>query len=147
MWAVIVAVVVLGTGSLGVFKTLKEPELLYVHSGSLAECPNRPSCVSSLAAEGSDFHVAPLPAASQAQMRDALTALGGQIKHQNDGYLHALFVTPKMKFHDDLEVLQDGDRWQVRSVSRFGYRDFGVNAKRVDALRAALGQREVDVPR
>lgn len=147
MWAVIVAVVVLGAGSLGVFKTLSEPELLYVTSGSLAECPDRPSCVSSRAASGSDFHIAPLPAASQAQMRDALTALGGQIKHQSDGYLHAVFVTPKMKFHDDLEVLQDGSRWHVRSVSRFGYRDFGVNAERVEALRAELSQREVGVPR
>ncbi len=142
MVGALVAAVLLGVGSLGVYKTVMEPEILYITSGSLAECPNRPSCVASLAAPDSAFYVAPLPQASAEQMHDAVVEIGGQIKQQRDGYLHAVFVTPRMKFHDDLEVLQDGSQWQVRSVSRFAYRDFGVNLKRVEALRQALGRRE-----
>lgn len=142
MIGAIIAAVLVGLGSLGVYKTVSEPEILYVHSGSLAECPNRPSCVASLAAPDSAFHVAPLPQASSEQIRDAVIQIGGQIKHQSDGYLHAVFVTPRMKFHDDLEVLQDGEQWQVRSVSRFAYRDFDVNRKRVETLRQALSRRE-----
>ncbi len=142
MIGVIVAAVVVGVGSLGVYKTLAEPGILYPSSGSIATCPNRPSCVASLADADSDFHVAPLPAASADQMRAALLAMGAQVRRDDDGYLHAVFVTPRMKFHDDLEVLRDGEQWQVRSVSRFGYRDFGVNRQRVEQLRERLNRRE-----
>lgn len=142
MLGIIIAAVAVGVGSLGVYKTVTEPELLYPQSGSLENCPDRPSCVSSLAAVGSDFHVAALPEATQEQIHKSVVALGGEVKSEQEGYLHAVFVTPRMKFHDDLEVLHDGSQWQVRSVSRFGYRDFGVNRQRVETLRQELSRRE-----
>ncbi len=56
-------------------------------------------------------------------------------------YLHVLFLTPVMRFHDDVELLiQPGGVIQVRSMSRFGYGDHGVNRARVEAIRAEFSK-------
>ena len=46
-----------------------------------------------------------------------------------------------MGYVDDVEVLLDekASLIQVRSASRLGSSDFGVNRKRVEAIRLALG--------
>jgi uncharacterized protein (DUF1499 family) len=56
------------------------------------------------------------------------------------GYLHATFTTPLLKFTDDLELWLDapGGVLQVRSASRLGRSDLGVNRARVERLRAQL---------
>jgi uncharacterized protein (DUF1499 family) len=55
-------------------------------------------------------------------------------------YLHAVFHTPRMRFADDFEAMIDpaANVLHVRSASRLGRRDFGVNRQRVEALRAAF---------
>jgi uncharacterized protein (DUF1499 family) len=47
-----------------------------------------------------------------------------------------------MRFVDDVELLIGGDAVQVRSASRLGYSDLGVNRERIEALRQALAQAE-----
>jgi uncharacterized protein (DUF1499 family) len=39
---------------------------------------------------------------------------------------------------DDVEFFYDGTAIQVRSAARLGRRDFGVNRKRVEKLRALI---------
>lgn len=127
----------------GVYKTMTTPAHLYAVSGSFAGCPPRPSCVSSLAED--DLHrVAALGYAGDAltalsMLREVIERLGGKIAHESPGYLHAVFTTPTMRYRDDLEVLvlPEG-KIEVRSISRFGYRDFGVNRERVERLRQAF---------
>ena len=57
-----------------------------------------------------------------------------------DTYLRAESRSRLWKFVDDLELsLSPADGWiQVRSASRVGYSDFGVNRRRVEALREEL---------
>ena len=43
-----------------------------------------------------------------------------------------------MGFVDDVEFYCDGTAIQVRSASRLGYSDLGVNRKRVEAIREAF---------
>jgi uncharacterized protein (DUF1499 family) len=62
------------------------------------------------------------------------------IKQEQD-YLYAEFRTPLMRYVDDVELYFDGQVLQVRSCSRLGRRDFGVNRKRVEALRALIEAR------
>jgi uncharacterized protein (DUF1499 family) len=59
---------------------------------------------------------------------------------QTDDYLHAQCQTRWLRFTDDLELWlePDGKLIQVRSASRLGREDFGVNRERVEALRAAF---------
>lgn len=52
-------------------------------------------------------------------------------------YLHAEFRSAVLGFVDDVEFLFDAPGViQVRSASRTGYYDFGVNRERVETIRA-----------
>lgn len=59
------------------------------------------------------------------------------------GYLHAESTSRIFRFVDDLEVYLDAPRGElvVRSASRVGRSDMGVNGERVEALRAAFRER------
>jgi uncharacterized protein (DUF1499 family) len=60
-----------------------------------------------------------------------------KIVEQKDNYLYAEFSTPLMGYVDDVEFhCCDGKAIHVRSSSRLGIRDFNVNRKRVEAIRA-----------
>lgn len=121
------------------------PGGLGVRAGRLAACPAKPNCVSSQA-EDEAHRIAPF--AFEGSATDAMAKLGRVIAAQpgatvvtrNGGYLYATFETPVLGFVDDVEFAADAARHviDVRSASRLGYRDFGVNRKRIEALRAAL---------
>jgi uncharacterized protein (DUF1499 family) len=59
---------------------------------------------------------------------------------QTESYLHATFRSSLFGFVDDVEILKDEDGLQVRSMSRVGRGDMGVNRKRVDALHVSWQQ-------
>jgi uncharacterized protein (DUF1499 family) len=61
------------------------------------------------------------------------------IKSEAD-YLYAQYTTPLMKYVDDVEFWFDPSAQviQVRSASRLGKSDLGLNRKRIEAVRAAL---------
>lgn len=133
--------VVLAGLAIALYATFRTPGHLYGQTGVFADCPARPSCVSSVA-EDEVHRIEPLRYEGdllQAHERlvEAIRAMpGGRIEEERAEYLHVLFTTPKMRFRDDLELLIEPDgQIQVRSISRFGYRDFGVNRARVEELR------------
>ena len=65
---------------------------------------------------------------------------GAKIVKSEADYLYAQYTTPLMKFVDDVEFWYDpvAQVIQVRSASRIGESDLGVNRKRIEAVRAAL---------
>ena len=110
---------------------------------ALAPCPDKPNCVSSLAPDD-DHRVAPFAISGGAigwvALRDAVAAMPRTtIVDEREGYLHAECRSRIFRFVDDLELQQEasGDRVDVRSASRVGYGDMGVNRERVESLRAA----------
>ena len=58
-------------------------------------------------------------------------------------YLYAEFRTRLMRYVDDVELYYDerAGLVHVRSASRLGRRDFGVNRRRVEELRALVAAR------
>ena len=121
------------------------PATLGVRDGRLAPCPDRPNCVSSEATD--DAHrVAALdftgdPAAALQRLDRVIAGQdSASIVTRRDGYLHAEFTTRLMGFVDDFEARVDlaAGVIQVRSASRLGYGDLGVNRGRVEAIRAAF---------
>jgi uncharacterized protein (DUF1499 family) len=64
---------------------------------------------------------------------------------ESDDYLHAECRSAVFGFVDDLELhlRRQSNSIAVRSASRLGYRDFGVNRKRVERLRAVLAAQGV----
>ncbi len=118
------------------------PADLGARNGRLAPCPGTPNCVSSQAAD--DRHrVAPLPYAGSRE--DAMARLAATVRSfpraeivtETDGYLHAEFTSFLFRFVDDVEFLADDDAKviHIRSASRIGRSDLGVNRKRVEAVR------------
>jgi uncharacterized protein (DUF1499 family) len=79
--------------------------------------------------------MAKLVAALQAMPRTAIV-------QQDAGYVYAQCTTQLLKFTDDIELYLDKAAGviHVRSASRIGRKDLGVNRARVEQLRAALGQ-------
>ena len=62
---------------------------------------------------------------------------GTAVSEETPGYLYAQCSTRWLKFTDDLELWLDEAAHviHVRSASRLGRKDFGVNRARVEALR------------
>ncbi len=80
-------------------------------------------------------------AAAMNRLRDVLKAWpGASIIEDRPDYIAAQFETRWLRFVDDAEFLLDPAAHviHVRSKSRLGRKDFGVNRKRVEALRRKL---------
>jgi uncharacterized protein (DUF1499 family) len=117
--------------------------------GKLAPCPRSPNCVSSQADASDKTHfIAPIEftGSAAAAMKRAKSAIEqiprATVVENSDEYLRAEFSSRLFKFVDDLELLPDESRHviDVRSASRTGHGDLGVNRKRVEALRKALAE-------
>lgn len=83
----------------------------------------------------------PDPQATFTRLAEAIRQTpGARIIEQRDGYLYAEFETRWMKFIDDAEFLLDASARvvHVRSASRLGRKDFGVNRSRIESLRATI---------
>lgn len=119
------------------------------HAGAfekkLPSCPNSPNCVSSQTADKEHF-IAPFKIVGKAEEAWAALkqALAGQsrtvITDETDETLHAQATSLVFRFVDDIDVILDADAglMHIRSASRVGYSDLGVNRKRVETLRLAL---------
>ncbi len=107
-------------------------------NGRLAPCSSKPNCVSSEEGTQPEKKVKPL-GASLEQAKAAVIASGGTITSESDNYISATFMSKIYKFVDDVELRDSGDgNVQIRSGSRVGYSDRGVNRRRVEAIRQAL---------
>ncbi len=80
--------------------------------------------------------------ATIARIRAIVEVMPGATVVQDDGdYLYVQFSTRLMKFVDDAEFWFDPSSRvvHVRSASRLGRKDFGVNRTRIETIRAGLG--------
>jgi uncharacterized protein (DUF1499 family) len=120
----------------------KRPGNLGVHEGRLAPCKRSPNCVSSHANPADlEHYIAPIHGTMAAAREAVRTMPRTTIVEQREDYLYTEFRTPLMRYVDDVELFFDGQVLQVRSCSRLGRRDFGVNRKRVEALRTLIEAR------
>jgi uncharacterized protein (DUF1499 family) len=121
------------------------PERIGVADGRLAPCPSSPNCVAS-DADDADHRVEPLrferdPALVWAGLKAVLADRPRTTTVVADGhYLHAEAKSRVFGFIDDVEFhLRPAERLiAVRSASRVGKYDFGVNARRIESVRQAL---------
>ena len=120
-----------------------KPAGLGVKDGRFAPCPSTPNCVSSQSIDP-EHAVAPLrfttsPDQAMARLKKIITGMTrAKIVEERGSYLHAEFTSLIFRFVDDVEFYMDADTKliQIRSASRVGRSDFGVNRKRVDEIRA-----------
>lgn len=118
----------------------KQPELGLLNN-QLRVCPSTPNCVCSEGLIETSF-VEPLSysiahAAAWDSVKQAVVATGGVVVSERDAYLHARYVTPMLRYVDDVELRMDEDKHviHIRSASRVGYSDLGTNRQRVERIR------------
>jgi uncharacterized protein (DUF1499 family) len=111
--------------------------------GRLKQCPDTPNCVSSEFVSDAEHYIEPLAysAGEAAQVSPRLKAIiyqmGGSIQVEEVDYLAATFTSSVFRFVDDLELRIDTGQKTIhlRSASRVGHGDGGVNRKRVELLK------------
>lgn len=111
---------------------------------ALKPCPSSPNCVSSLAEEDPNHRAPPLSwtgelTQAKVRLRQAVLAAGNAtFVVEEDTYWHIEFRSRLFRFVDDVEFLFDlaSKQIHVRSASRVGRSDLGVNRKRVEKIRA-----------
>jgi len=126
------------------------PAQVGIQQTGLAACPASPNCVSSDASDAA-HRVAPFvlsspPAEAWKSVRAAVAALPDtQVVAASASRLHAESTSEIFGFVDDLELQLRVSQGliAVRSASRLGYGDMGVNRSRVEELRDALIARGV----
>ena len=129
---------------MGIFSG-KRPTDLGLSNGRLKPSPSSPNAVSTQATDA-DHRVAPLAYAGTRER--ALASLRAIVEHTprtriveaNPDYLYVEYTSALMGFVDDVEFYFPPNEKlvHVRSASRLGYRDFGVNRARIEAIRLKL---------
>jgi len=152
MLLALLAAAVLLAGQFGAFAG-RVPTDLGVRDGRLQPPSTAPNSVSSQAdlwpehPQRDAARIAPLPLlpagapATMGRLRVLIDDMPGAVVIvANRDYLRAQFTTRWMGFVDDAEFWADPQAGvvQVRSASRLGQRDFGVNRARIEAIRALL---------
>ena len=117
----------------------RRPKNIGVIGGRLSPCRSTPNCVSSQADPADKEHyIAPIPFKGDAiaAVRRAVESMPrSRIISVDSHYLYAEFRSALLGYVDDVEFHYDGSVIHVRSASRLGRRDFGVNRARVEELR------------
>ncbi|MCA3033941.1 MAG: DUF1499 domain-containing protein [Rhodocyclaceae bacterium] len=133
---------------MGLFSGKRPTDLGYTN-GKFKPMPRSPNAVSSTTAKDDKHYIEPLKFDGAAEV--AWTRLneivsgqkGATVVSTNAGYTYAEFKTPLMGYIDDVEFALDAGASviHVRSASRLGESDLGLNRKRVEAIRTAFGQK------
>ena len=136
------------------FLTAKRPATVGVIGGRLQACDVRKSnCVCSQQPGGQGHVMGPheiQPFSFEGDAGDAMTRVIAVLMQQGNchiavnrpDYVHAEFTSDKLGFVDDVEFLlsQAEHVIHVRSASRLGLSDFGVNRARIETLREAFDE-------
>lgn len=131
------------------------PRNLGAPGGRLAPPKRTPNCVSSQVDSADAGHaIAPIafalaPAQAMENLRRVVAQMrGSTIVSGDHGYLYAEFRSRLMGFVDDVEfcVCEKERVIHVRSASRLGRRDYGVNRRRVEAIRVRFAAASAGPP-
>ena len=134
LWMVLTGVFMMGCAG-------SPPPHLGIKNGKFAPCPYKDNCVDSQSIE-EKYHIEPL--SYKGSTENALIKLKQVIRsmertrivESSDRYLRVEFTSAVMGFVDDVEFyFPDEPVIHLKSASRIGYYDFGVNRKRVETIR------------
>ena len=124
----------------------KAPLTLGINDHQLSPCPSSPNCVSSFVAIQDSHYIKPIQSSlSLAEKHERIMAIlikqdNASITQNTPNYIRAEFSSSLFGFVDDVEWALDTHEVHMRSASRMGFSDFGVNRDRLEALRMAFEQ-------
>jgi len=121
----------------------KQGKALGIFDGRLHPCSDKPNCVCSEYITDREHYHSPLPFLLRQHphqitvLKEIISTMGGIVQHQQSMYISATFSSPIFGFVDDLEIRIDvkNSVIHIRSASRVGHSDLGMNQKRVELLK------------
>jgi len=122
------------------------PSNLGIKDGRLAPCLTTPNCVSSQAINDPQHFIAPIeykcssPEAYDRVKQFLESQKLTKITNQTENYIYAQATSRLMGFVDDVEFYFNPETKviEVRSASRVGESDLGVNRKRIEQIRSDI---------
>lgn len=119
-----------------------QPTNIGITSGKLAACPTTPNCVNSQANDA-EHQIEPLtynssPESAKSTLKEIIgDTERAKLVSESNNYLYAQFTSKWMGFVDDVEfyINEDAGVIDVRSASRLGESDLGVNRQRIEDIR------------
>lgn len=146
LWSIILGIFITILSSL-IFSqpTWAVASSLEVNDSLLSPCPKTPNCVVSQNAD-EKHHISPityhtdLDEARETLLKVLTVVPRTEVIEQTDNYIHALSKSRIFKFIDDVEFYFPSDEQviQMRSASRVGESDLGVNRRRLEQIRLAM---------
>jgi len=119
------------------------PDNLGLKNNLLLSCPKSPNCVLSQASDAKHkikpiYYATSLETAKERLNQVILSMDGTRIITQDEVYWHVEFTTRWLRFIDDVEFYfpESEALIHLRSASRSGYWDLGVNRKRTKEIRS-----------
>jgi len=145
---ILVVILLLAGGVIGALIALNlgaEPNPGW-HNGRFQPCPDKPNCVCS---QDSDLahQIGPIsyqdsqPAAVE-KIKAIVSGLERtELLSESEKHLHYAFTSLLFRFTDDVEFFIDDEQKMIhlRSASRVGHSDFGVNRKRMEEIKRRFG--------
>ncbi len=112
----------------------------------LTKCPDKPNCICTEFVADVSHYIEPIgfsqsnAAEVLSRLKNSVREMGGSIQAETDNYLAATFSSSIFRFVDDLEIRIDKDLKiiHMRSASRVGHSDRGVNKKRIEQLKKLI---------
>jgi len=142
MWAITLVSVLIVLCAIMLGCAGKRPSSVGLTDDRLFPCPKSPNCVSSMS-EDEAHHIEPFtyPSEKQKALEALLRVISDQARatiiEQSDHYLHVEFKSKYLRFVDDVEFYLPNNEpiIHIRSASRVGHSDLGVNRKRMNHVR------------
>jgi uncharacterized protein (DUF1499 family) len=125
-------------------------DLGLVGGSELRPCPDKPNCVQTYDPLDTSHFQLPLELKENEKqtalaITSAINETGGRIISEtalvpSGYYLHAEYESNWLKFVDDVEVVIKDGLIHMRSASRLGHSDLGVNAERFEKIKASYAK-------
>ena len=112
----------------------------------LTKCPDKPNCICTEFVADASHYIEPIgfsqsdTAEVLSRLKNSVGEMGGSLQAETDNYLAFTFTSSIFRFVDDLEIRIDTDQDMIhmRSASRVGRSDRGVNKKRIEQLKKLI---------
>lgn len=140
-----VSILILLTSCVGI-----SPELGVVN-GKLTKCPTTPNCVNSMVIDDVCFIQPIITTDSKEEIKNNIIDIINEFDNTNiikveDNYIRVEFKSIFFKFVDDVEFYFPDTKLSeiiihVRSASRIGQSDLGVNRRRIENIRSMYNKK------
>ena len=123
-----------------------EMRKLGIENEQLMQCPTTPNCVNSQS-KGNKHYIEPIiTTGTSLDVKNNILKILNELERSKiikveNNYIRAEFTSKLFRFVDDVEFYFPEAKTNemivhVRSASRVGYSDFGVNRKRIERIRS-----------